>query len=77
MMNPISSPGDPIFFLHHAWLDKLWADWQAQDPSSRLKDIGGNNFLDLDNAPGSQSPGDPPGTGGFAPVNLTRPPDVP
>ncbi|KAL1852026.1 hypothetical protein VTK73DRAFT_9321 [Phialemonium thermophilum] len=43
MVNPISSPGDPVFFLHHAWLDKLWADWQAQDPAARLADVGGNN----------------------------------
>jgi hypothetical protein len=23
-----SSPGDPIFFLHHAWIDMLWVRWQ-------------------------------------------------
>lgn len=23
------SPNDPIFFLHHAFIDKVWADWQA------------------------------------------------
>jgi hypothetical protein len=23
------SPNDPVFFLHHAFIDKLWADWQA------------------------------------------------
>jgi len=23
-----SSPADPLFWLHHAFVDKLWADWQ-------------------------------------------------
>lgn len=84
-MNPISSPGDPIFFLHHAWLDKLWADWQAEDPSSRHKDIGGNNFVDLSGgSPGPQPTGaagtlasPPPGANGVPSANLTRPHDVP
>jgi tyrosinase len=28
-MLPITSPNDPIFFLHHCFVDKLWADWQV------------------------------------------------
>lgn len=28
-MAPITSPDDPIFFLHHCYVDKLWADWQV------------------------------------------------
>lgn len=24
-----ASPTDPLFFLHHAFIDKTWADWQA------------------------------------------------
>lgn len=43
MVNPISSPGDPIFYLHHTWLDRMWAKWQAQNPQVRLKEVGGNN----------------------------------
>ncbi|VUC32084.1 unnamed protein product [Clonostachys rosea] len=43
MANPISSPGDPIFYLHHTWLDKVWWDWQAKDLPSRLKAMGGTN----------------------------------
>ncbi|KAI4591580.1 hypothetical protein KJ359_012795 [Pestalotiopsis sp. 9143b] len=46
MSNPISSPGDPIFYLHHTWLDKVWWDWQALNMTSRLTDISGANKQD-------------------------------
>ena len=23
-----ASPGDPVFYLHHCWIDMLWARWQ-------------------------------------------------
>ncbi|GAA1819340.1 tyrosinase family protein [Planosporangium flavigriseum] len=26
------SPNDPVFWLHHCFVDKLWADWQAAHP---------------------------------------------
>ncbi len=29
-MMPMTSPDDPVFFLHHCFVDKIWADWQAQ-----------------------------------------------
>lgn len=51
MQDPIASPGDPLFYLHHTWLDKLWADWQARDKSKRLTEIGGNNVADEDRLP--------------------------
>ena len=28
-MAPMTSPNDPVFFLHHCFVDKIWADWQA------------------------------------------------
>jgi len=31
-MNPMSSPNDPVFFLHHANLDRIWAEWQRDHP---------------------------------------------
>ncbi|KAI1847898.1 hypothetical protein JX265_001904 [Neoarthrinium moseri] len=48
MMNgdSITSPGDPVFFLHHGFVDKMWWDWQAQNPSKRLTEIGGPNAQD-------------------------------
>lgn len=27
-MVKMSSPNDPVFFLHHCFVDKVWADWQ-------------------------------------------------
>ena len=27
-MEPMTSPNDPVFFLHHCFVDKVWADWQ-------------------------------------------------
>ena len=27
-----SSPSDPLFWLHHATIDRLWAKWQKQHP---------------------------------------------
>ncbi|TID01370.1 Tyrosinase ustQ [Colletotrichum higginsianum] len=36
------SPADPLFFMHHTNLDRLWWQWQSKDVS-RLTDIGGRN----------------------------------
>ncbi len=34
-MMPMTSPNDPVFFLHHCFVDKIWADWQAE----KMKDF--------------------------------------
>jgi tyrosinase len=34
-MIPITSPNDPVFFLHHCFMDKLWADWQTLHPNEK------------------------------------------
>ncbi|PYI12693.1 Di-copper centre-containing protein [Aspergillus sclerotiicarbonarius CBS 121057] len=43
MRDPIDSCNDPLFFMHHAYLDKLWWEWQMVDLPHRLYDMGGNN----------------------------------
>ncbi|CAI6333839.1 unnamed protein product [Periconia digitata] len=39
------SPGDPLFYLHHAYIDKVWWTWQSADPEHRLYEISGQNQL--------------------------------
>ena len=41
MVNPTSSPGDPLFYMHHSFLDKVWWDWQKRDFTKRLTEISG------------------------------------
>ena len=33
-MGPGTSPNDPVFFLHHCNIDRLWSDWQAAYPET-------------------------------------------
>lgn len=42
------SPNDPVFWLHHAYVDKLWAAWQARHPQSAYLPAGGTpDVVDL------------------------------
>ncbi|KAI5861276.1 hypothetical protein GGS23DRAFT_160792 [Durotheca rogersii] len=41
MSNTYSSPADPIFWLHHCAIDRLWDTWQRKDWQKRKVDIGG------------------------------------
>jgi hypothetical protein len=34
VMATAASPGDPVFFLHHCWIDLLWAQWQLLYPNA-------------------------------------------
>lgn len=56
MVNVALSPGDPIFFLHHAYIDKIWWEWQELDIEARLIDMSGTN-----QPRSGGSPGGPPG----------------
>lgn len=35
-----------MFYLHHAFIDKLWWDWQTADVENRLYTIGGPTVKD-------------------------------
>lgn len=33
-MMAMSSPNDPVFWLHHCNIDRLWAEWQRENPGA-------------------------------------------
>jgi len=39
---PTWSPNDPLFFMHHAMVDKIWFDWQNRDPMNAKSYYGGS-----------------------------------
>ncbi|KAL8292435.1 hypothetical protein RQP46_001047 [Phenoliferia psychrophenolica] len=39
MGHPMASPNDPLFFMHHMYLDARWWEWQQADPSTRTFQI--------------------------------------
>jgi len=39
---PKWTPNDPMFFLHHAMIDRLWAQWQLVAPQNALSFTGGS-----------------------------------
>jgi hypothetical protein len=52
-MLPGTSPNDPVFFLHHCFVDKMWADWQGLHPGesyvpddSESADLDGHRLSD-------------------------------
>lgn len=57
MLDATLSPGDPLFFLHHTWLDKLWWEWQKLDLPNRLTDMGGPNLPIAGLVPGGPAEG--------------------
>lgn len=57
-----TSPNDPVFFLHHGFLDYLWEQWKVQHPTSDpYRPKSGSSKYDLNatlvfNAPGEPAP---------------------
>ncbi|QIW97365.1 hypothetical protein AMS68_002883 [Peltaster fructicola] len=48
LMDFHSSPGDPLFFLHHAQVDRIWILWQQLDVENRQYAISGTSTLNND-----------------------------
>lgn len=46
VMNTMASPADPIFFLHHAQVDRLWSLWQAKHSRQKPRLRGRDSVLD-------------------------------
>ena len=40
MADMYTSPADPLFYVFHAQLDRLWAKWQAANPADRQYQVG-------------------------------------
>ena len=40
MTDTYGSPGDPIFFMHHGFIDRNWYHWQNADPGNRMYTLG-------------------------------------
>lgn len=40
-MSPSTSPNDPVFFLHHCNVDRIWAMWQLRHPESGYLPVSG------------------------------------
>ncbi|KAF7885976.1 uncharacterized protein EAF02_004485 [Botrytis sinoallii] len=38
------SAGDPAFFIHHNYIDRMWWQWQQANATSRMFDISGNSL---------------------------------
>jgi tyrosinase len=48
-MAAVTSPNDPVFFLNHCFVDKLWADWQEQHPTQEyLPTVATANEIGID-----------------------------
>jgi tyrosinase len=42
MSDVYSSPSDPVFFMHHTFVDRNWYRWQNADPNNRMYQLSGN-----------------------------------
>ena len=47
MSDVAASPGDPIFYLHHAFVDRNWWAWQKANPKTRLGGIDGHTTSNM------------------------------
>jgi len=41
MSDAAASPGDPIFYLHHGFVDRAWRLWENINTGRRLSEIAG------------------------------------
>lgn len=42
MDDQFSSAGDPVFYMHHAQVDRMWTLWQSLDPPNRQTQLQGS-----------------------------------
>jgi tyrosinase len=39
MIDLFNSANDPLFWMHHTGMDRIWSLWQEQDPGTRVHDV--------------------------------------
>ena len=60
-MLPMTSPNDPVFFMHHCMVDKLWHEWQLRFPNQGYLPMSGGPFGQNLNDPMDSTPNGPIG----------------
>jgi hypothetical protein len=74
-MLPMTSPNDPIFWLNHCNVDRLWSEWQKQNPASTpyLPSSGASPGHNLnDNMIFFQAPQPAPWSGTATPASIVN-----
>lgn len=51
MADQYASPSDPIFWLHHGMIDRVWTMWQSRDPKIRTFQTGRTTTAQNSEAP--------------------------
>ncbi len=46
MLSITTAPADPVFWMHHAEIDRLWAEWQAANPGQNPNLTGSAAIMD-------------------------------
>ena len=46
----MTSPNDPLFWLHHCYIDKLWAEWQEKNNNNKdmVQELTDENAIDTE-----------------------------
>jgi hypothetical protein len=58
VMTTAASPHDPVFYLHHCWIDLIWAQWQLLHPGAAFVESEPGRGLNDAMAPWSTTPAD-------------------
>ena len=72
-MLPMTSPNDPVFFMNHCMVDKLWHEWQLLFPSQSYLPVTGGPFGQNLNDPMDSTP---QASIGSRPVNVLNSADI-
>ncbi|KAK3682973.1 hypothetical protein B0T22DRAFT_502113 [Podospora appendiculata] len=67
--DPLTSPTEPAFYMHHAYVDKMWWDWQEKGPPQLT--LGGRKTQPA--GPRAGLPRDPRQQGGGVGAHLRGP----